>query len=124
MPAGDQRDMVHLGHAEQLAAHGLPGPLRDVQVNVGGQRVARPHGVDLRGVPGDHALAFQPGDPGVGAGPGDVHQLGERPHRQPPVGAQRLDDLPVGVIHRCHMSKDGIGREVTVSHMAIVTRQV
>jgi hypothetical protein len=122
--AGDQRDVVYLGHGEQLAAHRLPGPLGDVQVDVGGQRVARAHRVDLRGVPGDHALAFQPRDPGVRAGPGDVHQLGERPHRQSTVRAQRLDDLPVGVVHRCHMSKHGIGRRFTVSHMARLTGQL
>jgi hypothetical protein len=122
--AGGQRDVVHLGHGEQLAAHRLPGPLRDVQVDVGGQRVAGPHRVDLRGVPGDHALTLKPGDPGVGAGPGDVHQLRQCPHRQPAVGAQRLDDLPVGVVHRRHMSKHGIDGKVTVGHMARLTGQL
>jgi len=122
--AGDERDVVDLGHVEELAANRLPGPLGDVQVDVGRQGVAGAHRVDLRGVPGDHALAFQAGDPGVRAGPRDVHKVGERPHGQPPIGAQRLDDLPVGIVHRCHMSKHRIGRQVTVSHMARLTGQV
>ena len=40
--AGDERDVIDLGHAQQLAAHRLPGPLGDVQVDVGRQRVRRP----------------------------------------------------------------------------------
>jgi hypothetical protein len=119
---GNQCDVVHVGHTQQLAAHGLPGPLGDVQVDVGGQRVAGPHRVDDRGVPGDHAFTFQAGDPSVRARPRDVNEVGERPHGHPAVGAQRLDDLPVDVVHRCHMSTQTVGRAVTESHMAKITR--
>jgi hypothetical protein len=120
--AGDERDVVDVGHAQQLAAHGLPGPLGDVQVDVGGQRVTGPHRVDDRGVPGDHAFTFQAGDPGVRARPRDVDQVGERAHGHPAVGAQRLDDLPVDVVHRCHMSTQAAVRAVTESHMAKISR--
>lgn len=120
--AGDERDVVDLGHGEQLATQRLPGPLGDVEVNVRGQRVASPDGVDDRRVPGDHALAFQAGHPGVRVRPGDVDQRRERAHGHAAIGAQRLDNQPVGVVHRCHMSTRAAPGKVTGSHMAKVAR--
>jgi hypothetical protein len=98
MLTGDERDMVDFGHAEQLTTDGLPRPLSDVEVDVGRQRVAVPHGVDERRVPGDHAVMLKAGYARVHVRPRDVDPVGERAHGHPAVGAQRLDDQPVGVV--------------------------
>jgi hypothetical protein len=120
--AGDERDVIDLGHGQQLGAHRLPRPLRDLEVDVGGQRVAGPHRVDERCVPGDHAFPLQPRHPGVRARPGDVDQVGQGAHGHPAVGAQRIDDHPVGVVHRDHMSMQAVLGNIARSHMVKIAR--
>jgi hypothetical protein len=51
-----------------------------------------------------------------------VDQVGKRAHGHPAVGAQRVDDLPVDVVHRCHMSTETAARTITESHMAKISR--
>jgi hypothetical protein len=40
----------------------------------------------------------------------------------PAVGSQRLDDHPIGVVRRCHMSTQAARGKVTESHMAKIFR--
>src|SRR5580693_8381940 len=106
--AGHQRGMVHLGNAQHLVAHLLPGLLRDLEEHVRRQAVAVLLRVDGRAVPGDHPGAFEPVDPGVGVGPGDVQLAGQRAHGKPAVGPQRGHDLTVQVVRHGHLSvRDG-----------------
>jgi hypothetical protein len=72
--ARDERDVVDLGHAEQLTAHRFPRPLGDVEVDVGRQRVAVATrdwlfptyrdsvAVLTRGVPAEQTLTLLRGD--------------------------------------------------------------
>jgi hypothetical protein len=51
-----------------------------------------------------------------------VDQVGEGAHGHTAIRAQRLDDPPVNVIHRCHMSMQAVYGRVTGSHMAKISR--
>src|SRR6478752_3895101 len=92
----------------------LPRLLRDAQVDIRRDAIADLGRFDYGGVARDDAQFFQSAHPGIHAGPGYVHLVGERPHRQSSVGAQGADDGAISVVElwvsfRCGRWRDAVG---------------
>src|SRR4051812_48072514 len=98
--AGQERGVLDVADLGQPGRHLPPGVLLDADAHVGGRAEAGRLGGDGGVEAGDHPVAEQPVDAGVGVGPGNVQLFGQCPDRGARVPDQRLEDQPVDAVNR------------------------